>query len=240
MANTGLPLKRLLGMREEAWVYIDEAGSVRQGRPFTVGLFITWRDDMWRTIIRDIRRRLNYAASLHFHKVSTNPHDRRVLLYRRIIEKLHRYAKTWYGRTVYVDRKEARFLKRMSEVDAYDLVMTHVIEKFIPAVRDRQIHVVVSDKHRPVFDDYLPAGLQARLNDLSMKGNWGQVFDVRLQAASTDDLLQLADLLASAEWQKQHPSTNPNKLEITDRLFHGSADQRIVRWVLNLGPTLTS
>lgn len=234
MDNTALSLKQLLGLRDEAWVYIDEAGSVRQGKPFTVGLFITWRDEMWREIIRDIRRKLHYTASLHFHKISTKPDDRRVLVYQRIIDKLHAYPKTWYGRTVYVDRKRAQFLRRMSEVDAYDLVMTHVIEKFIPAVRDRKIHVVVSDKHRPVFDDYLPSGLEARLNQLSGKRSWGQTFDVCLRPASADDLLQLSDFLASAEWQKQHPSANPNKLQLTRQLFHGGTEQRIVRWVLTL------
>lgn len=210
--------------------FVDESGDILSGKPFAVGLFITWREQLWRDIVYDAKRDNGFIATLHFSQLSRNPNDPRIPVYRQILTKLGSYCYSWYGRRVYASGDMAKALKDLSNVDAYDLVMTAIVMRFIPKIYSDHITLVIADRSRPALDDYLPAGLERHLNRLSVKYQWGKTFSVRLTPARQDGLLQVADLFASTYRQLKMPSENPNKAWLASEITAGNRGERIVDW----------
>ena len=196
-------------------IYLDDAGAIAASNPFVIGMFFTWRGDMWRGIVRDRRTSFGYPCEMHFAKISRNESDRRYRFIRLVFELLARYDKTWYFRAMHVPQHKLSVWKRdhRSVRETFDYIVDQATERFLRGVPERSANLVIDSHSRTRDDSYIPAGLQAYLNTIAPIYNAPTV-TVRMADSRDEQLLQVADCLTGALRQTFYPSGNHNKLDL--------------------------
>lgn len=196
-------------------IYLDDAGAIAASNPFVIGMFFTWRGDMWRGIVRDRRTSFGYPCEMHFAKISRNESDRRYRFIRLVFELLARYDKTWYFRAMHVPQHKLSIWKQEhgSVREVFDYIVDQATERFLRGVPERCARLVIDSHSRARGDSYIPTGLQTYLNIIAPIYNAPSV-SVRMADSRDEPLLQIADCLTGALRQTFYPSENPNKLAL--------------------------
>jgi len=198
-------------------IYLDESGCEKAEEPFVVGIFCTWRPELWRDIVADQKRSAGFSGRLHFHRISNSPNDNRYLATSRIFNRLLKYKKTWYARFMYVSEDKLPLWHEMfpGSRDVYDFIVKEFLSRFCNNIPDPAAMLYLEKRDR--FCDYIPTGLQEALNKYHEL-----VGGPHMNAVEADPhqeiLLQVSDALTSAIRQVYVPSTNVNKKRLAEML----------------------
>ncbi len=196
------------------YVYVDESGGLRANQLFIAGAWFTWRPKFWLTTTSTLRSNLNFWREMHFHKVSRKNGDSQYEMIQALLNQLVVAQKTWYARFMYVNEEEqlARW-RDYSCVDIYDFLMGHLFNRFGGHFPEKHCVIVLDEKNRPHWDNYIPVGLERYLN-MHAGTRTNTTFKVETASSSHDDLLQVSDILTAAVRQLYIPSNNPNKRKL--------------------------
>lgn len=210
------------------WVFLDESGAVRSNQAFVAGFWVTEAPEVWRNIVRILRRARNTWGELHFHEISRKPDDPGFLLAKDILYWLRHMGK-WYARFIYVSEQYLQLWKAHSANRVYDFLVSQLCSRFLPHAKGRQGLLVIDEKKRPAWDIAIPYGLETLVNEISRR-NGGPIFHVLTADSAEDDLLQVCDLLTAAMRQHFVPSGNENKEHLGRIVAHMRASARVKLW----------
>lgn len=199
-------------------MYFDESGQLGSREVFVAGAWMTSHPTMWREIIEEQRHRHRYPYELHFADVKPLGKDKRADTIEGIFKKLLSVRKAWWCRLAIVTPANGEQLRDMPSIDAYDNVVAETMIRFGPHAKSRRATLVLDERSRPWWDNFLPVGLEAHLNQAASALN-GPRFTVVHGDSKYDDLLQLADCVVSAVRQMFVPSTNQRKKELSNMLM---------------------
>lgn len=210
------------------YIYVDESGCLRANQLFVAGAWFTWVPDMWLKTIQDIRERQGFWREMHFHKISNNENDHRCQMIRDLLIHLCKYPKTWYFRMIFVSEEEQlNRWKNYCSTDIYDNLMSMFFDRFGGYFPEHCTEIILDEKNRPVWDDYIPTGIEEFLNsNVGVKTN--TKFFIKTGNSADNDLLQVGDVLTAAIRQLYVPSENRNKKDLANALLQ--AGKRIKIW----------
>jgi hypothetical protein len=191
-------------------MYVDDAGSTR-GDTFVVGIFATTDDEAWRGRFVAAQTAERYGHTLHFKKVPANPRDGRYRVSRILLARM-RATYDWWGHYMYVDRSlvDPKYFSRSAQVE-YNKWVADLI-RWRTRRAGYEYHVTIAYRDRLRTDNFLPERLQDELDRRAATGV-PRVY-LRTRLSRDDDLLQIADLIASAVHQRYEPSGNALKEEL--------------------------
>ncbi|WP_041570786.1 DUF3800 domain-containing protein [Candidatus Desulforudis audaxviator] len=188
------------------YVFVDESGCLRANQAFLAGAWFTWMPVFWLNVARRLRHDSRFWRELHFHKVSRQQNDRQYEMIQALLALLAKYRKTWYARLLYVsEADQLAGWRDCSCVDIYDNLMSRLFGRFGGHFPERRCVIVLDEKNRPHWDNYIPVGLQAFLNR-SVGVKTDTEFEIVTASSETNDLLQISDIVTSAMRQLVVPS----------------------------------
>ncbi|RJX19843.1 MAG: DUF3800 domain-containing protein [Ammonifex sp.] len=210
------------------WVFVDESGCLRANQLFVAGAWFTWKPRFWMNHVHALRQKLGFYREMHFHKVSRRSNDPQYEMIQALFALLAQHSKTWYARILHISSShQIEAWRNLSSVDIYDNLMSIFFDRFGGHYPEEYSVVVLDEKNRPWWDDYIPNGLQGYLNNnVGLRTN--TVFRIKTADSSQHDLLQISDVITAGVRQLLVPSENPNKRILAGTLLQ--AIDRIKTW----------
>jgi hypothetical protein len=188
-------------------IFLDESGAIRDNGPFLAGLWFTWKSDLWRAKVEEVRRMYGFFYEWHFHKITGI--DLRYMSMGSLLHQLDEYNKTWYYRGIYVSDTSYKAWRKehYTTQGIYDFIVETVATRFLHSFPEKSANLIIDKKNRPKNDLYLPQGLEEHLNELHENKDW-PLISISMADSKEEPLLQVVDCITAAIRQWYFPAKN--------------------------------